>query len=137
MVKLGQFVEKLKNTREGDHTLLDSSLLYFGAGMSNGLLHDRHNVPALLVGTAGGRVEAGGRTLAYITDHECHARSAALGRPLGALLHDWFGVRLVFTTAGAALACGVMVFPIMVRAIRISLEAADPRLEQESDIGPA
>jgi hypothetical protein len=29
--------------------------------MSNALLHDRHNVPALLVGTAGGRVEAGGR----------------------------------------------------------------------------
>jgi Protein of unknown function (DUF1552) len=61
MVKIGQFIDKLKATREGDHTLLDSSLLYFGAGMSNGLLHDRHNVPALLVGTAGGRIEAGGR----------------------------------------------------------------------------
>ncbi|MFN0002449.1 MAG: hypothetical protein ACKVOF_06610, partial [Pseudohongiellaceae bacterium] len=32
-------------------------LLYFGAGMSNGLEHDRHNVPALLVGKAGGRLE--------------------------------------------------------------------------------
>jgi molybdate transport system permease protein len=50
--------------------------------------------------------------------------------PLGSLLNEWFGIRLVFTTSGAALACGVMVFPIMVRAIRISLEAADPGLEQ-------
>jgi molybdate transport system permease protein len=50
--------------------------------------------------------------------------------PLGALLFDWFGIRLVFTTAGAALAAGTMCFPIMVRAIRLSLEAADPGLEQ-------
>lgn len=50
--------------------------------------------------------------------------------PLGSLLHDWFGVRLVFTTAGASLAAGVMTFPVMVRAIRLSLEAADPGLEQ-------
>ena len=49
--------------------------------------------------------------------------------PVGALLQSWFGVRLVFTTAGAALACGVMVFPIMVRAVRLSLDAADPGLE--------
>jgi len=50
--------------------------------------------------------------------------------PVGALLYEWFGIRLVFTTAGAALACAVMVFPVMVRAIRLSLEAADPGLEQ-------
>lgn len=50
--------------------------------------------------------------------------------PIGSLLNDWFGVRLVFTTAGASLACAVMTFPVMVRAVRLSLEAADPRLEQ-------
>ena len=50
--------------------------------------------------------------------------------PVGALLYDWFGIRLVFTTAGASLACAVMIFPIMVRAIRLSFEAADPGLEQ-------
>ena len=50
--------------------------------------------------------------------------------PVGAALYDWFGVRLVFTTAGASLACAVMTFPIMVRAIRLSLEAVDPGLEQ-------
>lgn len=50
--------------------------------------------------------------------------------PIGALLQDWFGIRLVFTTAGAALACGVMTFPIMIRSVRLSLEAVDPGLEQ-------
>jgi len=49
--------------------------------------------------------------------------------PVGALLQDWFGIRLVFTSAGAALATGVMAFPLMVRAIRLSLEAVDPGLE--------
>jgi molybdate transport system permease protein len=50
--------------------------------------------------------------------------------PVGALLHDWFGIRLVFTTAGATLACAVMIFPVMVRSVRLSLEAADLGLEQ-------
>jgi molybdate transport system permease protein len=50
--------------------------------------------------------------------------------PVGSALYDWFGVRLVFTTAGASLACAVMTFPVMVRAVRLSLEAADPGLEQ-------
>ena len=49
--------------------------------------------------------------------------------PLGSLLQDWFGVRLVFTSAGAALATAVMAFPLMVRAIRLSLESVDPGLE--------
>ncbi len=49
--------------------------------------------------------------------------------PVGALLQDWFGVRLVFTTAGAALATAVMSFPLIVRAVRLSFEALDPGLE--------
>ncbi len=57
MIKFAAFVEKLRSTPEGDGNLLDTSLLYFGAGMSNGLVHDRHNVPALLVGGAGGRLK--------------------------------------------------------------------------------
>jgi molybdate transport system permease protein len=49
--------------------------------------------------------------------------------PVGALLQDWFGVRLVFTSAGAALATGVMAFPLMVRAIRLALDNVNPGLE--------
>jgi molybdate transport system permease protein len=50
--------------------------------------------------------------------------------PLGAFLNDTFGVRLVFTTAGAALATAVMAFPLMVRAIRLSIEAIDQGLDE-------
>jgi molybdate transport system permease protein len=50
--------------------------------------------------------------------------------PIGSLLMSWFNIRLVFTTAGAALACTVMTFPVMVRAIRLSLDAVDPGLDQ-------
>jgi len=57
MQKFAEFVKSLAETPDGDGSLLDSTLLYFGAGMSNGLLHDRHNVPALLVGGANGRIE--------------------------------------------------------------------------------
>ncbi len=49
--------------------------------------------------------------------------------PIGAVLFDWFGVRLVFTQAGAVLACATMILPLMLRAIRLSLEAVDPGLE--------
>jgi molybdate transport system permease protein len=48
--------------------------------------------------------------------------------PVGALLEQWFGVHLAFTTAGAALATAVMSFPILVRSIRLAFEATDPRL---------
>jgi molybdate transport system permease protein len=46
------------------------------------------------------------------------------------MLDHWFGIRLVFTTAGASLACAVMTFPIMVRSVRLSLDAVDAGLEQ-------
>jgi molybdate transport system permease protein len=49
--------------------------------------------------------------------------------PLGAWLHGHFGIQLAFTTAGAALATAVMTFPLMVRAIRLSLENVDRGLE--------
>jgi molybdate transport system permease protein len=55
-----------------------------------------------------------------------------LGRkgPVGALLHDWFGISLAFTWEGAALAAAVAGLPLAVRAIRLSLDAVDRRLEQ-------
>ncbi len=50
--------------------------------------------------------------------------------PVGAWLDSWFGIRLVFTRDGATLACAVMILPLILRAIRQSLEAVDPGLEQ-------
>ena len=54
-----------------------------------------------------------------------------LGRrgPIGALLDQYFGIVLSFRWTGAAVACAVMGFPLMVRAIRLSLEAVDEKLE--------
>ena len=49
--------------------------------------------------------------------------------PLGAFLAEHLGLSFSFRWTGAALACGVMGFPLMVRAIRLSIEAVDRRLE--------
>jgi molybdate transport system permease protein len=49
---------------------------------------------------------------------------------IGAFLADHLGIVFSFRWTGAALACGVMGFPLMVRAIRLSIEAVDPRLEE-------
>ena len=55
----------------------------------------------------------------------------AFGRrgPIGALLEEWFGLVLAFRWTGAVLAAAVMAFPLMVRAIRLAIEAVDPKLE--------
>ncbi|TPK20359.1 molybdate ABC transporter permease subunit [Mesorhizobium sp. B2-5-9] len=49
--------------------------------------------------------------------------------PAGAFLAEHFGVVFSFRWTGAALACGVMGFPLMVRAIRLSIEAVDRKME--------
>lgn len=55
-----------------------------------------------------------------------------LGRQgvIGGWLYDVFGISFAFSWRGAAVAAGVMAFPLMVRAIRLSLEAVDRRLEE-------
>jgi molybdate transport system permease protein len=53
----------------------------------------------------------------------------APGGPIGGLLEDWFGVTVLFRWTGAAIAAGVMALPLMVRAMRLSIEAVDQRLE--------
>ena len=49
--------------------------------------------------------------------------------PLGGGLFDWFGITLAFRWTGAALAAAVMAFPLMVRAIRLGIEAVDQGIE--------
>ena len=48
----------------------------------------------------------------------------------GVWLHDWFGITVAFTWKGAAVAAAVMAFPLMVRAVRLSMDEVDRRLEQ-------
>jgi len=49
--------------------------------------------------------------------------------PIGAFLAETFGIVLSFRWTGAALACAVMGFPLLVRAMRLSIEAVDAKLE--------
>ena len=55
----------------------------------------------------------------------------AFGRKgwVGQYLDQWFGIVLAFRWTGAALAAAVMAFPLMVRAMRLAIEAVDPKLE--------
>ena len=49
---------------------------------------------------------------------------------MGGLLEEWFGIVLAFRWTGAALAAAIMALPLMVRAMRLAIEAVDPKLEQ-------
>ena len=58
------FVDKLRKTPDGDGSLLDHTMLIYGAGMSDSNRHDPNNLPLLLVGGAGGQLK-GGRHIKY------------------------------------------------------------------------
>jgi hypothetical protein len=58
--QFARFVEKLQATPDGDGSLLDHTLLYWGGGMSNGNAHDRFNPPAVVLGGANGAMRARG-----------------------------------------------------------------------------
>jgi hypothetical protein len=64
IVKLAEFLEKLKATKDGDGNLLDNSMVYWGSGMSNGNQHDRSNPPAVIVGGAQGRLKGNRHVMA-------------------------------------------------------------------------
>ncbi|RZA11857.1 MAG: molybdate ABC transporter permease subunit [Proteobacteria bacterium] len=59
----------------------------------------------------------------------------AFGRKgfIGQYLDQWFGVVIAFRWTGAVLAAAVMAFPLLVRAIRLAIEAVDPKLEEAAN----
>ena len=61
---LAYLLEKLRNTPEGSGTLLDSVMILYGGGISDGNLHDHYDLPCLVAGGGGGTLE-GGRHLKY------------------------------------------------------------------------
>ncbi|MGB0774691.1 MAG: DUF1552 domain-containing protein [Akkermansiaceae bacterium] len=71
----GYMLEKMKNIKEGDKTLLDNSMVLFGSGLRDGNSHNPRNVPTVLAGQAGGTLKTGR-----------HLRSTK-GTPLCALYH--------------------------------------------------
>jgi hypothetical protein len=52
-------LEKMKSIKEGDRTLLDNSMILFGAGISDGNRHNHNNLPILLAGRGGGTINPG------------------------------------------------------------------------------
>ena len=65
--QFGYFLDKLRNTPDGDGSLLDHAVLLYGSNMSNSNAHDHFPLPNLVIGGAAGRMK-GGRHLKY-TDH--------------------------------------------------------------------
>jgi hypothetical protein len=59
-----EFLQKLKNTPEGNGSLLDHSLYLYGSGMGNPNVHDHTNLPILVAGGAAGNMQ-GGRHIRY------------------------------------------------------------------------
>ncbi len=84
---------------------------FWGKSLLNGLVHLPLILPPVVTGY-----------LLLMT----FGRKGAVGQ----YLDQWFGIVLAFRWTGAALAAGIMAFPLMVRAIRLAIEAVDPKLEQ-------
>ena len=63
MRQFGYFLDKLKNTKEGDGNLLDNSMIVFGGGIGDGNRHNHDNLPILLAGRAGGTMTPGKRVV--------------------------------------------------------------------------
>ncbi len=84
---------------------------FFGKSIFDGVVHLPLVVPPVVIG---------------------YLLLVGLGRygPIGGPLYDYFGITLAFTWKGAAIAAAVMAFPLMVRAMRLSLESVDFKLEQ-------
>jgi hypothetical protein len=62
--QLAYFLGKLRDTQDGEGTLLDNSMLLYGAGISNGNVHDHSPLPMLLCGGGAGQLQ-GGRHIVY------------------------------------------------------------------------
>ena len=56
VMQFAYLLEKLQGMQEGESTVLDNSMILFGAGIRDGNKHDPHNVPLILAGKAGGRL---------------------------------------------------------------------------------
>jgi hypothetical protein len=61
MQQFAQWIAKLKTVREGERTLLDNSMIVYGAGLSDGNRHLHEDLPTLIVGRAGGSIKSGRR----------------------------------------------------------------------------
>lgn len=89
MEQLVYFVNKMKSVKEGDRTLLDSSVVLFGSNLYDGDKHGADQMPLILAGKAGGALETG-RVLDYSDAGSDYRRACSLYLSI----MDQFGVKL-------------------------------------------
>jgi len=65
--QVAYFLGKLKDTRDGENSLLDNAMILYGGGISNGNLHNHERLPVFLAGGGAGQLQ-GGRHLEYKVD---------------------------------------------------------------------
>lgn len=65
--QLAHMLERMKQIKEGESTLLDNSMILFGSGMKDGNAHSPHNLPLVFAGRGGGTIKTG-RHIAYPKD---------------------------------------------------------------------
>lgn len=82
------FLEKLRSLKEGGGSVLDNSMILFGAGMSDGNAHSPHNLPLVLGGRGGGTL-ATGRHLVYEKDHPMANLHLSLLKRMGVPLEQF------------------------------------------------
>jgi len=82
-----RFLKKMRETPDGDGTLLDQVMILYGSGMGNANVHSPHNLPLLLAGGASGKLQ-GGRHLAFSVDTPPPMMN------LGLSMLDKFGIEL-------------------------------------------
>jgi hypothetical protein len=61
---LAYFLERMRSTPDGDGSLLDHSMIVYGAGMGDGDIHSQLNMPIAVLGGASGKIK-GGRHIRY------------------------------------------------------------------------
>lgn len=75
-------LDRLQNMREGNGTVLDHSMILYGSGLRDGNSHNPHNLPILLAGSAGGRIDTG-QHLEFAQDTPLANLYAAMLRAFG------------------------------------------------------
>ena len=76
---LAHFLERLRSTPDGDGSLLDNSMIVYGAGMADSDTHDHHDLPILLAGGGAGRIK-GGRHIRFKEDPLSNLHVTILGK---------------------------------------------------------
>ncbi len=89
---LAYYLDRLRNTPEGDGTLLDHSLILYGTNMGDSNQHLHYDVPHILVGGASGQLK-GDRHLVHDQDHD-HRQSA--------VEHSWTCTGFIRTASATA-----------------------------------